>query len=142
LVAEFQSQLHLVVLAIAKEEIQHLEQADKHFIWLLMAEVQHKVMDNLVHVDQEHKILQELALVVEVKETGKTLGVAEEAAEELVEQESIQTYFSLTLEDIQDIMAEVATHQRDLQVEDQDGQTQMILEEDRLEVVEAQVFMD
>jgi hypothetical protein len=134
--------LHLVVLAIAKEEIQHLEQADKHFIWLLMAEVQHKVMDNLVHVGQEHKTLQELALAVEVKETGRTLGVVAEAAEELVELESIQTYFSLTLEDILDILVEAVTHQKDLQVEDQDGQIQMTQEEDRLEAVEAQVFMD
>jgi hypothetical protein len=125
-----------------KVETQHLELQVNLSTWLHTVEVQHRVMDNLVHVDQVQIILQELAQVAEVKVTGRIRGAVAEAVVAQAALESIQTYSSLTLEDIQDIMVEVEVHQKDLQVEDQDGQTQMILEEELLEDVEAQVFMD
>jgi hypothetical protein len=138
---EFQLELHQVEHVEHKVEIQHLELQVSHFIWLHTAEVQHREMGSLVHVGQEQIILQELDLVVADKVTGLILGALAVVEAELEELENIQTYSSLTLADIQDITVEAETHQKVLQEEAQDGQTQTILEEDLLEVEEAQVFM-
>jgi hypothetical protein len=139
---ESQLVLQMVEHVMHKVETQHLELRDSHSIWLHTAEAQLKVMDNLVHVDLEQITLQELAQEEADKATGRTHGAAAEAAEEQVEQENIHMLKSLTQEDILDTLADQETLQKDLQVEDQDGQTQTILLTAQQADVEAQVFTD
>jgi hypothetical protein len=122
-----------------KVETQHLELRDSHSIWLHTVEDQHKEMDSLGLWVQVLKIGLELAQAAADKVTGRTHGAQAEAAEEQAEQENIHMLKSLTQEDIQDIMEEVEALQKDLQVEDQDGQTQMILLTVQQVDVEAQV---
>jgi hypothetical protein len=125
-----------------KVETQHLELRDSHSTWLHTAEAQLKVMDNLVHVDLEQITLQELAQAEADKATGRTHGEAAEAAEAQAEQENTHMLKSLTQEDILDTLADQETLQKDLQVEDQDGQTQTILIDVQQVDVEAQAFTD
>jgi hypothetical protein len=139
---ESQLVLQMVEHVMHRVETQHSELQDSHSIWLHTAEAQLKVMDNLVHVDLEQITLQELAQAEADKATGRTHGEAAEAAEAQAEQENTHMLKSLTQEDIQDTMVEVEMLQKDLQVEDQDGQTQMILLTVQQVDVEAQAFTD
>jgi hypothetical protein len=100
-------ELEQVELATHKVETQHLVQTDNRFIWLHMAEAQHKEMGNQVHVVQEQITFQELAQAEAVKDHGKPHGALAEAAEALEEQDHMEIYVSKMVEDTQDITAEV-----------------------------------
>jgi hypothetical protein len=125
-----------------KVETQHLELQDSHSTWLHTAEDQHKVTDNLVQMERELKIEQELAQEEAAKVTGRTHGAAEAAEAELEALESTLIYSSITLEDTLDTMEDQEAHQKVHQVVDQVQLTQMTLEEDLLEDVEVQAFME
>jgi hypothetical protein len=129
----------MVEHVITKVETQHSELQDSHSTWLHTVEDQHKEMDSLGLWVQVLIIGLELAQAAADKVTGRTHGAQAEAAEEQAEQENIHMLKSLTQEDILDTLADQETLQKDLQVEGQDGQTQMILLTVQQVDVEAQV---
>ena len=122
-------------------ETQHLELQDNHFTWLHTAEEQHKVTDSRVQMVQELKIEQELVQAEVAKVTGLIHGAQAEAAEALIQLENMGL-LCLTLEDTLDTLEDQEAHQKDLQVEDQDGLTQTILEDTQLVDVEEKVFTE
>ena len=116
---------------MVKEETQHLELQDNRFTWLHTAEVQHKVMDSQVQTAQELKTEQELAQAEAVRVTGRTHGAQVVEAAVLTQLENTGLLCP-TLEDTLDTSEDQEAHQKDLQVADQDGQTQTILEDTQL----------
>jgi hypothetical protein len=138
---ELQLVLQMAEHVMHKVETRRLELQVSHSIWLHTAEVQHREMDSLVHVDLAQTTLQELAQAEADKATGLTHGAAEAAEAEQAEQENTHMLKSLTLEDTQDTMVDLETLQKDHQVEAQDGQTQTIQIDVQQADVEAQDFM-
>jgi hypothetical protein len=125
-----------------KVETQHLELQVKHFTWLHMVEVQHKVTVSLVQMDQGLTIEQELAQVEAVKENGRTHGAVAEVAEVQVELDKKLTHSTQTLEDMLDILADQETLQKAHQVADQVLLTQMTQDIDHTEAEAVLDYMD
>jgi membrane-bound lytic murein transglycosylase MltF len=133
--------LHLAEHVTHKVEIQRLELQVSHSTWLHTVEAQHKVTDNLDQMVQELKIELVLVQAVAVKQLGRIHGELAVAVAEQAELENMETVCSLTLEDTQDISEDQELLLKDLQAEAQDGQTQMILQEDKQADVDDQVYM-